>query len=89
MPINSNANCECYKVSTTNNVREAMEMAKRPSPRTQDTIVAMCEDGRRRSSVFLSSTIPERTTRQVVGREPHFSVSQIGDIHLFGGRSAH
>jgi hypothetical protein len=56
-------------------------MAKRPSPRTQDTIVAMCEDGRRRSSVFLSSTIPERTTRQVVGREPHFSVSQIGDIH--------
>jgi hypothetical protein len=57
-------------------------MAKRPSPRTQDTIVAMCEDGRRRSSVFLSSTIPERTTRQVVGHEPHFSVSQIGDIHL-------
>jgi hypothetical protein len=55
----------------------------------RNTIVAMCEDGRRRSSVFLSSTIPERTTRQVVGREPHFSVSQIGDIHLFGGRSAH
>jgi len=28
-------------------------MAERPSPPTQDTIVAMCEDGRRRSSVFL------------------------------------
>jgi hypothetical protein len=48
--------------------RGAMEMAAPPSPRAQDTIATMPEDGRRRSRVFLSGTIPGRAARRVVGR---------------------
>jgi hypothetical protein len=92
MPIASKANCECCKVSTTNNVREAMEMAERPSPRTRDTIVAMREDGRRRSSVFLIgqflnarlaendsvAPVPGIENRSVAGSEPNARQEVIG-----------